>query len=225
VRPGTSVRILVVFAALLLAACARTMPPPAPTVPHPPAVKGEERGLASWYGYPHHGKRTASGEIYDMNELTCAHRTLPLGTRLLVTNLDNGRSVEVRVNDRGPFVDGRILDLSYAAARMLGAERPGVIRVSIRVIALPGAAMEAPEDGMRPGAFAVQLGAFASRAGAESLRAAVAGQGDPVSVVQAAAGSAVFYRVRVGSYAERGAAHAMAERLAARGYRSVLVTD
>jgi rare lipoprotein A len=131
---------------LLAAACARTVPPPPPAAP--PAVKSEEVGLASWYGHPHQGRRTASGEAYDMNDLTCAHRTLPLGTRLLVTNLENGRSVEVRVNDRGPFVAGRILDLSYAAARKLGAERPGVIRVSLRIISLPGAADLFPGEGV-----------------------------------------------------------------------------
>ena len=91
-------------------------------------------GQASWYGRPHHGRRTSSGEIYDMNKLTAAHRTLPLGTRLLVTNRDNGRTVEVRINDRGPFRRGRILDLSYAAARQLGAIGEGVIPVSFRVV-------------------------------------------------------------------------------------------
>jgi rare lipoprotein A len=94
-------------------------------------------GYASWYGLPHHGRRTASGEIYNMYELTAAHPVIRMGTRLHVTNLENGRSVEVRVNDRGPFVDGRILDLSYAAARHLGAVDAGVIRVRIRVVAAP----------------------------------------------------------------------------------------
>src|SRR5437762_3762354 len=122
-RIGSLLTGLAAIALLLVTGCART----AVTSPPRPAVLGaEETGLASWYGYPHHGRRTASGEIYDMNELTAAHRTLPLGTRLLVTNLANGRSVEVRVNDRGPFVKGRILDLSYAAARTLGAEGTGV---------------------------------------------------------------------------------------------------
>jgi rare lipoprotein A len=86
---------------------------------------------------PHHGRRTASGEIYNMYELTAAHPVFRMGTRLQVTNLRNGRSVEVRVNDRGPFVNGRILDLSYAAASHLGAVDEGVIRVRIRVVAVP----------------------------------------------------------------------------------------
>jgi rare lipoprotein A len=95
-------------------------------------------GQASWYGRPHHGRMTSSGEIYDMNKLTAAHRTLPLGTRVLVTNLDNGRTVEVRINDRGPFRRGRILDLSYEAAKRLGAIGEGVIPVSLRVLPSSG---------------------------------------------------------------------------------------
>jgi rare lipoprotein A len=94
-----------------------------------------EVGLASWYGEPHHGQPTASGEIYDMNGLTAAHRTLPLGTRLRVVNLENGRVVRVRVNDRGPYVDGRIVDLSREAARALDMEQRGVAPVRIEVIA------------------------------------------------------------------------------------------
>jgi rare lipoprotein A len=84
-----------------------------------------------------HGRTTASGETYDMNQLTAAHRTLPLGTKVLVTNLKNGRAVEVRINDRGPSIEGRIIDLSYAAARELGAVSGGTIPVRLRVISQP----------------------------------------------------------------------------------------
>ena len=94
-------------------------------------------GEASWYGHPHHGRRTASGEIYDMNKMTAAHRTLPLGTRVLVTNRENGRTVEVRINDRGPFRKNRVLDLSYAAARSLGAVGEGVIPVTLKIVTTP----------------------------------------------------------------------------------------
>lgn len=100
----------------------------------PPAPGSSERGWASWYGHPHHGKRTASGEVYDMNGMTAAHRTLPFGTWILVENLDNKRTVEVRINDRGPFTDSRILDLSYAAARALRATGAGLIPIRLRVI-------------------------------------------------------------------------------------------
>ena len=94
-----------------------------------------EVGLASWYGEFHHGQPTASGEIFDMTRMTAAHRTLPLGTQLRVVNLQNGRVVRVRVNDRGPYVDGRILDLSREAARALDMEHSGLATVKLEVIA------------------------------------------------------------------------------------------
>ncbi len=132
---------------LVLAGCATSRG----TGPAPPEAKPEVRpegkpeaapragqtGEASWYGEPHHGRRTASGETYDMHQLTAAHPTLPLGTRVLVTNLKNGRAVEVRINDRGPHVQGRIIDLSFAAAQQLGAVSAGTIPVRIRVLSLP----------------------------------------------------------------------------------------
>jgi rare lipoprotein A len=109
-----------------------------PEVVRPPVsddlLRPLQTGYASWYGRSHQGRRTTSGEIYDMNKLTAAHPALPMGTRLLVTNLSNGRSVTVRVNDRGPFVDGRIVDLSYAAARELGAVEVGVVPVRVEVL-------------------------------------------------------------------------------------------
>src|SRR5258708_5054952 len=107
----------------------RPSAPPSTTSPGTRAANGssvqpalaptidELYGLASWYGYPYHGRKTASGEVYDMNQLTAAHKTLPLGTRVEVTNQTNGKQVEVRINDRGPFVEGRVIDLSYAAAK------------------------------------------------------------------------------------------------------------
>jgi rare lipoprotein A len=112
-------------------------PGPRPEAKPAPGPGEGQTGEASWYGEPHHGRTTASGEIYDMNQLTAAHRTLPLGTRVLVTNLKNGRAVEVRINDRGPSVEGRIIDLSFAAAKELGAVPSGTVPVRIRVISQP----------------------------------------------------------------------------------------
>ncbi len=103
---------------------------------HPVSVGYEETGKASWYGRPHHGRRTASGEVYNMKDMTAAHPSLPLGTWVLVKNLNNGRTAKVRINDRGPYRGRRILDLSQAAARALGA-KGGVIRVRLRVIRPP----------------------------------------------------------------------------------------
>jgi peptidoglycan lytic transglycosylase len=133
--------LLCVLAATSFGGCA-TAPPPtiaavparpeAAAPPHTPRVI--ETGTASWYGKAHHGRKTASGEIFDMNELTAAHPTLPLGSRVLVTNVFNNRTVEVRINDRGPVIKNRIIDLSYAAARALGAVGDGVFPVRIAII-------------------------------------------------------------------------------------------
>jgi len=124
--------------ALALTGCATTRAPVSsrPPVSQPPSKPAAvEKGEASWYGERHQGRRTASGEPYDMYALTAAHPDLPLGTRVRVTNLRNGRSVDVRVNDRGPTVAGRIIDLSYAAAQALGAVTAGTIPVSVQVLA------------------------------------------------------------------------------------------
>jgi len=94
-------------------------------------------GIASWYGPGFHGKRTASGEVYDMYAMTAAHRTLPFGTIVRVVDLDTGKSVVVRINDRGPFIEGRIIDLSYAAAVELGMVRKGLARVGIQILRWP----------------------------------------------------------------------------------------
>src|SRR2546425_5459530 len=110
----------------------------------PPITNGVQVGVASWYGPGFHGNRTANGEIYDQYELTAAHPSLPLGTRVMVTNLENGRAVQVRVNDRGPFVDGRAIDLSYAAARTIGMVGPGTMRVRVEVLGPTTLAAAAP---------------------------------------------------------------------------------
>ena len=123
-----------------------------------------ETGIASWYGEDFHGRPTALGETYNMYAMTAAHKTLPLPTRVRVTNLENGRSAELRVNDRGPFVDGRVIDLSYAAARELGVVRRGTARV--RVVALEAGGSQQPVGG----AYAyLQTGAFAFRDNAAKM--------------------------------------------------------
>jgi rare lipoprotein A len=113
--------------------CAVSLPP-APVSSPRPVTNQSEMGLASWYGEAHDGLPTASGEIFDRTRYTAAHRTLPIGTRLRVTNLENGRIVRVRVNDRGPYVAGRILDLSQEAARTLGMVERGVVMVQLDVV-------------------------------------------------------------------------------------------
>lgn len=141
--------LMVALAGAALTACASAPePPPVGTVMgtmKPYTIRGktytprhdpdyDEVGLASWYGGQHHGRRTADGEVFDMNEPSAAHKTLPLPSVVEVKNLENGRKIRVRVNDRGPFVDGRIIDLSKEAARQLGMLEQGIARVRVRYL-------------------------------------------------------------------------------------------
>src|SRR4051812_24559569 len=103
----------------------------------PPRIGSTETGIASWYGHPYHGRRAANGEVYDMEKLTAAHRTYPFDTWVRVKNLSNDRTVDVRIQDRGPFIKGRIIDLSHAAAREIELIGPGVTKVKLTVIAPP----------------------------------------------------------------------------------------
>src|SRR5215469_12716743 len=148
------------LAALLIAGCGHKkhtrLSPPAPPRPPVPVQLGQtETGLASWYGHPYHGRAAANGEIYDMEKMTAAHRTLPFNTWVRIYDLDNQKTTDVRIIDRGPFVDGRIIDLSHAAAKEIDMIGPGVARVRIEIIQTP------PEAA--PGFFAVQVGAFRVR--------------------------------------------------------------
>ena len=204
----------------LLTACAKTIA----TSPVRPTTTGsEETGLASWYGVPYHGRPTASGEIYDMRDMTAAHRTLPFGTRISVVNLANSREAEVRINDRGPFVAGRFLDLSYGAASALNAVEAGVVPVKIRVVAPPGEPPSTAPFVGAPGTFSVQVAAFARRSSAEKLRDAVASDGSAAYVVEALVAGDVVYRVRVGPFADKSSAQAAADRLSGRGYLAVVI--
>jgi len=189
-----------------------------PTPPAPARVGAIETGVASWYGVPYHGRRAASGEIYDMEQLTAAHRSLPFETWVEVTNLSNGRSVGVRINDRGPFVRGRVIDLSQAAARDIGMLGPGTARVQLRVIAPPsGTRLESPPKASTPVAwYAVQAGAFADRNRAESLSAAMVEAFAEARVVQGG-GTPPLWHVLVG----REMTIEQANELAARVRREV----
>lgn len=170
-----------------------------------------EEGIASWYGREFHGRRTASGEIYDMHALTAAHRTLPFGTLLEVYNLDNGRSVQVRVNDRGPFVKGRILDLSRAAAEELGMVTAGLARVRIAVLAWPQSL-----PGLR---YTVQVGAFEDPARAHTLQQDLK-RTYPQTVVRS---DGIWHRVQVGEFDDRRKAEDLRKRLSRLGFAAVIV--
>lgn len=159
-------------------------------VPPTPAPVGyTEEGNASWYGDPFHGRHAANGEIYDMNKLTAAHRTMPFETMVRVTNLNNGRSTTVRITDRGPFVDNRIIDLSHAAAQEIGSLGPGVVPVRLEVLG---------NVDVTAGYFTVQVGAFKDKGNAERLRDRLNASYSPVFIQQYDAADGPFYRVRVG---------------------------
>ena len=178
--------------------------PPGPPPPVSAAKPGDtETGIASWYGHPYHGRAAANGEIYDMEKLTAAHRTLPFDTWVRVYDLDNSKTVDVRIIDRGPFVDGRIIDLSHAAARDIELIGPGVARVRIEVI-------RAPEP-VSPGLFAVQVGAFRDRGNAERLRSRMEARYGQARLIQRPASA--FWRVLVGGETSEEDAKELAGRI------------
>ena len=175
-----------------------------------------ETGLASWYGVPYHGRRTSSGEVYDMYQVSAAHREIPLGSWVEVTNLTNARSLTVRINDRGPFIEGRIIDLSYAAASLLGVTGPGVVPVRVRL-------SHPPPGGPGPVRYAIQVASFTAESSAQTLKAELQRKVSGVQIVKALVGGETYYRVRVGSFASRTEAQGTAERLAALGYRVLIM--
>lgn len=212
------VRIGGLAAAVLAAGCTSSR---TATTSVPPPVDGwRERGGASWYGEPYHGRPTASGEIYDMHDFTAAHRTLAFGTWVRVTRRDDGRSVDVRVNDRGPFVSGRVIDLSWAAARRIGLDVDGVADVTVELVDRPRQAprvvtAEPPVGPQATGGgecWWVQIGAFGDRGNAERARDRLRAEGFDVVVMEAPGG---LHRVRVGPFDDgRDADRALAELLA-----------
>jgi rare lipoprotein A len=184
--------------------------------PAEPEIGYREVGIASWYGKEFHGRRTANGEIYDMNGLSAAHRTLPLGTVVNVTNMQNGRSVQLKVNDRGPFVSGRVLDLSYGAANRLGIVGAGTGRVMIDVVSLA-----APRGAS---GYMVQVGAFVMQKNAVRLKEQLAARYQPIMIQHFETNSRQFYRVRVGNYSSRLLAEGAARRLASEAKLETFVT-
>jgi rare lipoprotein A len=192
------------------AACAR--------LPRGPAG-GVETGIASWYGKEFDGRPTSSREIYDMNDMTAAHRTLPFGTHVMVTNLDNDRSAVVRINDRGPFVRGRIIDLSYAAARVLGLVGPGTARVrveTLRGVAAPRAPEGTSSVWVQVGAYSVQENAYAAK---RRLDKSFKG----VTVSRFRTGHGTFFRVRIRTTETE--VQSLARRLAAAGHPVIIVRE
>lgn len=151
-------------------------------------VVSSEVGIASWYGPPYHNRHAADGSIYDQNAMTAAHRTLPMGSIVRVTNLGNGESVNVRITDRGPFIDGRIIDLSFAAAKEIDVYRPGIAKVRVEAFA--------PPEGSDPaGRWCVQIGAFNDPAEAIQLKADLMRQYSTAKVIEFAGPTGHWVRI------------------------------
>jgi rare lipoprotein A len=202
----TGTRILAVIAAVAaIAGCGHkkrvrtTLPPPITVQPG-----YTETGVASWYGNPYHGRPAANGEIYDMEKMTAAHRTMPFNTWVRVYDLDTQKTTEVRITDRGPFVDNRIIDLSRAAARELEMIGPGTARVRIEVIRAPAGAPTA--------LYAVQVGSFQNQANAERLRGRMESAYGNAKLVPRS-GNPPTWRVLVGSEDSEEKATLLAARI------------
>lgn len=191
-------------ALLALAGCARHSR--TSRTPSAPAPGWTELGIASWYGNPYHGRATASGEIYDMEQMTAAHRTLPFGAIIRVTNLTNNKKVEVRINDRGPFAAGRIVDLSRAAARSINLIGPGTARVRLELLSYAGTPAVSAT-------YTVQLGRFFTRREGDKARKTLMKRYQSVDLIErpAARGS---YLVRVGRTATAEEAQLIADDVA-----------
>jgi rare lipoprotein A len=207
--PLTSRTLLLalVLLPLLFAACSGNRKPLIPAGP----VSGVERGTASWYGPGFNGHRTANGERYNMRELTAAHPSLPFGSLVEVRNLENGRAVVVRINDRGPFAKGRVIDLSYAAARDVGVWGPGTADVELRVLGAEG--------GEPVARWTVQVGAFADPDLAVILHRDLKRM-YPEAFIHS---DGTWNRVQVGLFDDRDNAESLRRELAAMGMTSVVV--
>ncbi len=177
-------------------------------------TRGVQYGIASWYGPEFHGKPTSSGEIYDMYQLTCAHNTLALGTTVIVTNLENERFLELKVNDRGPFVKDRIVDLSYAAAKILGVWEKGTAFVKVETV---GPWIEEEPR------IHLQVGSFTDPIKAQRLAEELGKSFEKVHVTPVETSIQTYYRVRIGPFETKESALNRAEQLSRIGYR-VLVT-
>jgi rare lipoprotein A len=214
-------------ASLVFAGCATTRPlsPSAPpvvaSIPAVPAPKYSQFGVASWYGPGFNGHATSSGEIYNQDDLTAASTLYPLGSHVMVTNLDNGRSVEVRINDHGPYMKGRKIDLSRKAATVLGVTGPGTARVRLDLVTVPPGASPIGT----PPRYFVQLGSFASSSNANHLRSELSAYYSDVRVDQVDAGSRRYYRVRMGGFATRREAQARADQSSRFGLPIIIVSE
>jgi len=176
-----------------------------------------QTGLASWYGEDFHGKLTSNKEIYNMNDMTAAHKTLPFGTRVIVTNLNNNKSVTVRINDRGPYIEGRDIDLSYAAAKVLEMIEPGIVPVTIEVLR---------NLSPRPSAqkYCIQIGSFSKKTNAVNLRRKLGNRFGRVYITEFKTRYQTYFRVRIRAKT-RDDAEKIALGLQQNGYTVIILEE
>ena len=183
----------------------------------------DESGIASWYGKDFHGKYTANGERYDMYALSGAHKTLPLPTLVRVTNLENGRSIIVRINDRGPFVKERLIDLSYAAAKALDFTHQGTARVRVQTLDRPTPRISTATTAQNN--LYIQIGAFRSKESAEQLYKKLIKNHANTMIHKVILAHQQLYRVRIGPFQQQQIERAMLS-LQSQGYQnSIVITD
>jgi|Deesub1362A_J573_1020465.scaffolds.fasta_scaffold00171_47 rare lipoprotein A len=209
--------VVLILLSMLLSSCA-----PKPTV-YP---TGARYVIASWYGPEFHGRPTASGEIFNMYAMTAAHRELPFGTKLRITNPENNRSVIVTVNDRGPFVSGRDIDLSYGAAREIGIINKGVARVLMEYVGRDTGYTKKVSFGYvgSSGPLTIQVGSFLDRSNALRLKRALEFKYNNVYITRAYIDGRTYYRVRIGEFRDRQSAYSFARGLAMEGYNTLITT-
>ena len=195
--------------------------------PIPNAEGFIQTGKASWYGRKFHGRKTSNGETYNMYDMTAAHKTLPMNTWVSVHNLENNRKIVVRINDRGPFVYGRIIDLSYTGAKRLGIVGPGTARVRVTALGRATSYSKTTRDPVTfkavnywKGNFTVQVGAFKVRANAEKYRYKLSESYENAHIVTFNDDRGTFYRVRIGQFENLNAAIAFTAKLAGQGFPS-----
>ncbi len=237
--------MLGILLALYLSGCTSVTPSPGHTAkPKPYKVFGKwyqpvshshgfhQRGLASWYGKKFHGNKTSNGETYDMYKVSAAHKTLPFDTYVRVHNLANGKELDVRINDRGPFVRGRIIDLSYEAAKQLGIVGPGTALVEIAALgtAIKPKVKNAAETSYKPvdyynGNFTFQVGAFLERQNAEKLKAKLDQKYKNAHIATFDNGSETFYRVRVGKFSTLEQATVQEKIMTDDGYDPIIIAE
>ena len=179
-----------------------------------------QTGIASWYGRDFHGKKTSNGEIYDMHAMTAAHKTLPLGVYVKVENRDNGREAVVRVNDRGPFVKGRVIDLSYSAAKSLGVDIAGTAPVRIEALGYRGSGVDQYKaiENYDAGNYSVQVGSFKEYGNAQRLSGEMKKAVGFSEIRLTNINGETFHRVYAGKYTSLSAAEAAEREFSGHGY-------